>query len=199
LPQIEERMKNIVVLNGHPDKESFCTALANLYEQGAVEAEAICSRIDLVDLQFDPILRYGYRKRSELEPDLLDACEKIANADHIVIVFPTWWGTLPALLKGFIDRVFLPGFAFQKKENSSMWDKLLKGKSARVIITMDAPCWWDRIVYRRPGYNTIKHSILQYCGIRPVSVSTFAMVGSASGAKRERWKNKVFDLGKKMK
>ena len=107
-------MKKIVVINGHPDKESFCSALAEQYKIGADSSKANCQLIHLADLEFSPNLKYGYRKRTELEPDLLMAWELIKEADHIVWVYPVWWGSLPAIMKGFIDRLFLPGFAFKK-------------------------------------------------------------------------------------
>lgn len=113
-------MRKILLINGHPDKESYCFALAQSYKKGAVESGAEIQEIVLADLQFSPILQFGYRKRTELEPDLLDAWDKIQWADHLVWVYPVWWGALPALLKGFIDRVFLPGFVFKKRENS-LW------------------------------------------------------------------------------
>ncbi len=81
-------------------------------------------------MQFNPNLQFGYQKRIELEPDLLGAWEKIKWADHLVWIHPVWWGGLPAITKGFIDRVFLPGFAFKYRENSVWWDRLLKGKTA---------------------------------------------------------------------
>jgi multimeric flavodoxin WrbA len=106
-------MKKILIINGHPDKESLCTEFAKSYKAGAEKSSADCTLINLIDLNFDPILYYGYRKRTELEPDLLKVQQDILNADHLVFVYPTWWGTYPALLKGFIDRVFLPKFAFE--------------------------------------------------------------------------------------
>ena len=95
----------------------------------------------IAGLKFNTNLQFGYKKRIELEPDLFEAWEKIKWANHLVWVHPVWWGGLPAITKGFIDRVFLPGFAFQYRENSVWWDKLLKGKTAHIIITLDQPSW----------------------------------------------------------
>ena len=113
-------MKRILFINGHPDGGSFNAALAEAYRKGAVETEAEVREIIVRELKFNPSLQYGYRKRTELEPDLLMAQECIRWAEHLVWIYPVWWGSLPALLKGFIDRVFLPGFAFKKRENS-LW------------------------------------------------------------------------------
>ena len=126
-------MKKILIINGHPDAESFNAALAEAYKKGAIESGAEVKEIVVRELQFNPNLQFGYRKRTELEPDLLEAQAKIKWAEHLVWIYPVWWGSLPAILKGFIDRTFLPGFAFEKIENSVWWDKLLKGKSERII------------------------------------------------------------------
>ena len=110
--------KKILIINGHPFKESLNFALAEAYKKGAAESGAEIKEINIADLQFNPNLQYGYRKRTELEPDLLESWEKIKWAEHLVFVFPIWWGGMPAMLKGFFDRLFLPGFAFQYRENS---------------------------------------------------------------------------------
>jgi len=110
-------MKKILIINGHPDKKSFCFALAESYKKGADMSGSECKLVHLIDLEFNPILTFGYRVVSELEPDLQKNQQDILDADHLVIVYPNWWGTYPALLKGFIDRVFLPNFAFKYHEN----------------------------------------------------------------------------------
>jgi NAD(P)H dehydrogenase (quinone) len=110
--------KQILIINGHPDKESFCFGIANAYKKGILNSDAALKEINIRDLKFNPNLEFGYRKRTELESDLLEAQEKIKWANHIVWIYPVWWGSYPAILKGFIDRVLLPGFAFQKRENS---------------------------------------------------------------------------------
>ncbi len=115
-------MKNILIINGHPHKESLNFGLAEAYKKGALESGYHVEEIIIADLNFNPNLQYGYQKRMELEPDLLDAWEKIKRADHMVWVHPVWWSGLPAITKGFIDRLFLPGFTFKPRENSVWWD-----------------------------------------------------------------------------
>ena len=188
-------MKNILVINGHPDKESFCSALAERYKKGATAAGATCKLINLIDLDFNPILTYGYRKISILEPDLIKVQQDIVAANHLVFVYPTWWGTYPALLKGFLDRVFLPGFAFKYHLNGPFWDKLLKGKVARLIVTMDSPTWYNFLVYRSPGHNSMKRAILEFCGVKAVRITSFAPMRSSSDKKRKQWLNEVETLG----
>ena len=149
-------MKNILIINGHPDKESFCFAIAESYNTGAIKASTNVKLVHLIDLKFNPILTYGYRIISELEPDLVQMQQDILWADHLVFVYPNWWSTVPALLKGLFDRIFVPGFAFKYKENSPFWDKLLKGKTARLIVTMDTPKWYYWLINKNSGHNAMK-------------------------------------------
>lgn len=191
--------KKILLIHGHPDSESFNRALAHAYKKGALESGAEVREIFVGELIFNPNLQFGYRKRTELESDLLDAQEKIKRADHLVWVFPVWWGGMPAVLKGFIDRVFLPGFAFQKRENSLWWDKLLTGKSARIITTMDQPTWYYWLVYKQPSTQMLKKTTLQFCGVSPVRVTSFGPIRLSSEAFRLKALKKVEGLGKKLR
>ena len=192
-------MKKILIINAHPDKESFCNSLVNEYKKGAIDSKAEVKELMLADLNFNLNLQYGYRKRTELEPDLIESWEMIKWADHLVWVYPVWWGSLPALLKGFIDRVFLPGFAFQKRENSVWWDKLLKGKTARIISTLDQPVWYYWLIYREPSNNAMKKLTLQFCGINPVKVTTIGPIRLSKEKFRRKWLEKVYHLGFKQK
>jgi len=191
-------MKRILIINGHPDKESFCFGLGECYKKGAESVGAECKLVNLIDLNFNPILMHGYRERTELEPDLLKIQQDILDADHLVFVYPTWWGTYPALLKGLIDRVFLPQFAFKYRDDSLFWDKLLIGKTARLIVTMDTPSWYYSLIYRSPGHNSMKKTILEFCGIKPVKIITFGPVKTSDERKRNNWLNITEKLGKKL-
>ena len=191
-------MKKIIIINGHPDKESFCFELAKQYKKGADSSGAECKIVNLIDLEFSPILKFGYRKRTELEKDLLKVQNEIRESNHLVFVYPTWWGTQPALLKGFIDRVFLPNFAFRYRENSLLWDKLLKGKTGRLIVTMDTPKWYYNFIYNRPGHNSMKKGILGFCGVKPVRITTLSPIKTSDKYKREKWLKQIERIGKKM-
>jgi NAD(P)H dehydrogenase (quinone) len=190
-------MKKILIINGHPDKKSFCFALAESYKKGAEKSGASCKVIHLIDVKFNPVLTFGYREVSELEPELIQTQKDISEAHHLVFVYPNWWSTYPALLKGFIDRVFLPNFAFKYHEKGPFWDKLLKGKTARLIVTMDTPKWYYWFINRRPGHNSMKIGILEFSGIKPVKMSVFTPVKSSTVLKRKKWLEEVEDLGKK--
>lgn len=187
--------KKILIINGHPNKESLIAALATAYRKGAETTDAEIREIVIADLRFNPNLQFGYRKRMDWEPDLADAWEKIQWADHLVWLHPVWWGGLPAITKGFIDRVFLPGYAFRYKPDSVWWDKLLKGKTAHIITTLDQPGWYYRLAYGRPSVNQLRKSTLQFCGISPVRVSYIGIVKTSDQEKRSKWLQKAEQLG----
>ncbi|OFZ28932.1 MAG: NADPH:quinone reductase [Bdellovibrionales bacterium RIFCSPHIGHO2_01_FULL_40_29] len=187
--------KRILIIQGHPDEQSFNHALHLAYKKGATRAGAEIQEIFVSQLTFNPNLRYGYRQRTDLEPCLIEAQNKIKWAEHIVLVYPVWWGSLPAILKGFFDRVFLPGFAFKKRENSLWWDKLLSGRSARVISTLDQPPWFYWLLNGSPSDKAIKRMTFDFCGIKPVRITNIGPIRLSSEKFREKWLNKIEDLG----
>ncbi|MEI2271524.1 NAD(P)H-dependent oxidoreductase [Sphingobacterium sp. ML3W] len=189
--------KKTLIINGHPNRESFNFGIVAAYKEGAKESGAEVRSINIAELNFNPNLQFGYQKRTELEPDLLQAWEDILWAEHLVWVHPVWWGGLPAIMKGFIDRLFLPGFAFQYRENSLFWDKLLKGKSARIITTLDQPGWYYALVYGKPSVNQLKRSTLLFCGISPVKVTYIGIIKTSDLTKRNKWLFKIKQLGQK--
>jgi len=189
-------MNKILIINGHPDKDSFCFGLAAAYKKGALSSGAEVKEIVIRDLNFNPNLQFGYQKRTELEPDLVSSWEKILWADHLIWVHPVWWGGLPAIAKGFVDRLFLPGFAFQYRENSVWWDKLLTGKTAHIITTLDQPSWYYRFVFGRPSVNQLKKSTLEFCGIKPVKVTYVQPIRNSKIEFRNNWLQKAEVLGK---
>ncbi len=188
---------NVAVILGHPDSQSLSSAIARAYARGAEDRGATVRVIDLAGLTFDPVLWHGYSEVQPLEPDLLEAQRTIHWADMLVFAYPTWWGTTPALLKGFIDRVFLPGFAFKYRENSRLWDKLLAGRSARLLVTMDTPGWYYRWVVRQPGHQMMRRSILGFSGVKPVRISRFGAVRGAADDTRRQWLDQARKLGER--
>lgn len=187
----------ILIINGHPDPQSYCKALSESYAEGARKSGGTVEMIDLSEIEFNPNLRYGYRQRTELEPDLLKAQELIRWADHLVFVYPTWWGTMPAVMKGFFDRVFLPGFVIKYRDNSPLWDKLLKGKSAQLIVTSDTPRLYNILVYRESGHRIMKSNILKFTGVSPVRVTEISPIRKSTDEFRQKWLDKVNKMGMK--
>lgn len=172
----------IYLLLGHPDTSSFDGALTDAYEEAALAAGHEVRRHNAGDLHFDPVLHHGYNEIQDLEPDLLAAQQNIAWCEHWVLVYPVWWGSVPAILKGFFDRALTPGFAFHYHETDPMWDALLKGRSAQIITTSDAPNLWTLFAYRNSDLGTVKNAVLEFCGIRPVKVKRFDRMKGRSEA-----------------
>jgi hypothetical protein len=191
-------MAKVLIICGHPVGESFVAALCRAYAEGAKGAGHEVRVLMLHELKFDPILR-GRKNPMPLEPDLAAAQESIKWCEHLVVGYPTWWGSFPALLKGFIDRTILPGFGYKYREGSVMWDRLLTGRSARVIVTMDAPSLYDLLVYWASSRRTMTHPVLRFCGFSPVRTTTFSRVKFSSPAKREGWLESMRRLGAKAK
>lgn len=188
--------RKILVILGHPRSESLCASLAQAYADGARQAGAQVRFLSVGQLAFNPAFQ-GYGAVQPLEPDLQTAQADISWARHLVWVYPIWWGAMPAVLKGFIDRVFLPGYAFKYRKDSPWWDRLLAGRSAELLVTMDSPPWYFRWVTRMPGHHQMKKAILEFCGIRPVKVHSFGPVRSASPAQLAQWVDQARTLGKR--
>ena len=187
--------KRILVILGQPQRQSFGAALAQAYAEGARASGAEVRELFLGDLKFDPAGAMNHSSQPALETDLVMAQEAIKWAEHLVFAYPIWWGTIPALLKGFIERVFLPGFAVNFRDNSPLWDKLLTGRSAHLIVTLNTPSWVYRWVYGRPGHNTMKKTILEFCGIKPVRITEVGPVRNSTDAKRKQWIAQIRALG----
>ena len=193
-------MKKILLIDGHPDETRLTSALMSVYRSGAEEAGYQVSQIVIRELAFEPNLQFGYKQRLELEPDLLAAIDAIKTCDHMVWVHPVWWGGLPALLKGFIDRTFLPSIMFDYNEaklGGMGWDGYLEGKSARIIATMDTLKILYRLLYSAPSVNQLKKTTLEFCGVKPVKVTQFAPVKGSTQEKRESWIKTAYMLGLK--
>ncbi len=180
-------VRKVLILQSHPDPDSFGAALGAAYGHGAASAGAGVTLLSLGSLSFDPILHGGFRGDQPLEPDLVRAREAIEAADHLVFQFPVWWGNLPALLKGFVDRLFLPGWAFQQVPGRALPRGLLAGRSARVVSTMDSPWWWYRIKHGRAAHRALIGATLHYVGITEVQQTTVYRLRTLSAEQRAGW------------
>lgn len=179
---------NVLLILGHPRKDSLCAALCDAYREGAIQAGARVETLVLADLAFDPNVRVESPEQQRYEPDIIHARELIDRADHLVFVYPTWWGTMPALLKGFLDRVITPDFAFRFIDDSpSDWERLWTGKSAQIITTMDTPPPVYRWLYRQPGNNAMRHATLGFCGVTPVRTLVFGSVKASTPLQYKTW------------
>lgn len=190
------KSKRIFILLGHPDSgpEPLSRQLADQYEATARSAGHEVRRTDLSALQFDPILHKGYRARQELEADLLKVQEDMTWCEHFVLFFPNWWGGMPALLKGMWDRMFLPRFAFSMWKNKMGWTPLLKGRSARVVITCSNPVILDHLAFGDFSAS-IKRSLLAFAGFATNVTAIGRSERLSEGAKLRVFK-KVSELGR---
>lgn len=175
----------ILILDGHPNDNSLVASMARKYLETATQKGHEVQLIAVRELAFSPNLNGGFGKGQELEPALVRAQELLKWADHSVWIYPNWWGTFPALLKGFIDRTFLPGFAFKYK-GGGFPEQLLKGKTAQIIMTLDTPIWFYYLFMRAPGLKIMKSGILGYCGIKVNSIKLFGPIRGTSASDREK-------------
>ena len=190
--------KKVFILLGHPDKDSFNCTLADEYQKGAEEAGHEVRRMNLSDMQFDPILHYGYRLIQALEPDLLSFQENMRWCDHFAIFYPSWWSTMQALVKGLFDRTWLPGFAYHFT-GEFFWKKLMKGKSATMVVTSDTIPFAQTFIFG-DTINELKRGILWFAGFSPIYVRRFGYLKHfGSTGRRERIKYKIRKFGRKAK
>jgi len=183
----------VFILLGHTDRETLSGAFADCYEMNARAAGYEVRRQNLGEMVFDPVLHEGYKKIQALEPDLHAFCENVEWADHLVIVYPTWWSGMPALLKGLFDRAWLPHKAFNFADHGLTWKKLLSGRTARIITSANTSPWLLRFMYGSPT-AMLELAILRFAGVRARS-TLFGPSERASERARERWFRKVARLG----
>jgi len=193
--------KRIVIIQGHPDPDQkrFCHALGWNYEEGAIEGGHEVRTIDVARLDF-PLLRTQRDFESGKAPAVIrEAQEDIRWANHIVIIYPLWLGTLPALLKGFFEQTFRHGFALQPTKTGGGMKRLLKGRSARIIVTMGMPSTVYRVYFRAHGLKSLESSVLGMVGIRPIHATLFGLIANRSDKYRARCLEEVRQLGIKAK
>jgi len=190
--------KRIVIIQGHPDPsgDRFCHALADAYATGARQAGHSLDRIEVARVQFPLLHTKEDFEQGIVEPALAPAQRLIGAADHLVFIYPLWLGTLPALLKAFLEQVFRPGFAFTLTPRGGMTRKL-KGKSARIVVTMGMPVLFYRWYFGAHGLKSFERSILKFCGISPIRETLFGLVESRGDKKRKRWLEQMSELGRR--
>lgn len=188
--------KRIVIIQGHPDNSQrhFGHALVTVYAEAAQRAGHEVRQITVAALSF-PLLRTADDfQQSSPNEDIARAQVDIRWANHLLIVYPLWLGSMPALLKGFFEQVFRPGFAFPPAGAGKIWQKQLHGKSCRIVVTMGMPAWLYRWYFAAHSLKSLERNILGFCGIGPIRESLIGMVEGAAG-KREKWLAKMRQLG----
>lgn len=193
--------RRILVIVGHPDKDPrrLCRALADAYAEGAKSAGHRVRRIDVATLDFPLLKTMQEFEHGPLPPCIEAAAEAIVEAEHIVFVFPLWLGTMPALLKAFLEQVMRPGtaFAYPATQSGGFAKTLLDGRSARVVVTMGMPAFLYRLWYLGHGIAGMRRNILNFVGIGPVRETLYGMVEAAGDARRRKWIAAMRRLGAK--
>ena len=186
-------MKNILILNGNPKPNSFADSLVDAYECTAKETANIRT-FRLSEMDFNPDLSFGYDQVQPLESCLEAFTNALLWADHLVLIAPIWWGSVPAKLKGLFDRVFLPGVTFKFEQNSLLPTPLLTDKTARVILTMDTPQELAQEL-AKPVVEQLCRYTLEYCGFEKPKVNFFGSVILSDDNQKSNWKTTVAELG----
>lgn len=196
--------RRIVVIQGHPDPDGrrLCRALAAAYAEGARGAGHEVELIDIAALDFPLLRSQASFEREPVPESLRPACQAILAAEHIVLVFPLWLGTMPALVKAFLEQVMRPGMAFSAPEEGpgkgrgKRWPSgLLSGRSARLVVTMGMPAFAYRWWYGAHGLRGLERSILGFLGVAPIRETLFGMVDAVGEAKRAGWLRRMRGLG----
>jgi len=197
--------RRVLVIVGTPLPDTLTHALAGSYVDAARAAGA---EVRVIDLAHDPIPDHP-RSRDQLRapradrPDDLPLDADVARylddvfwADHIAVFHPQWWGTVPAALKAFIDRVFLSGATFRYRERSPLSDRLLRGRTARIVMTMDSPRFWNRLVYRGAAEASLTRATFGYCGVRTIGITRLTPVRFSDETARRGWIERVAGHGR---
>lgn len=190
-------MKHIVVVQGHPDAQArhFGHALADEYVKGCEDGGHAVRRIEVARLSF-PLLRTKEDFEKEAPPGAIaEAQDIIRGADHLVIIYPLWLGSMPALLKAFFEQVFRPGFAFEYRNSGSPAKKLLTGKSTRIIVTMGMPALVYRWIFFAHSVKSLRRNILGFCGIRPIKSTLIGSIEGMNEKQRMGWLDEMRKLG----
>lgn len=189
------RPRRLAIIDGHPDPDPgrFDHALAESYARGAAAAGHEQRHIKVAELEFPLIASRHDWEGHYVSADIRHAQETIAWADHLLIVYPLWLGDMPALLKGFLEQVMRPGFAFRPREGK-LPEKMLKGRSAQIVVTMGMPALFYRAFYGAHSVKSLERNILKFVGISPVQ---HLLIGNVEGdaATRESWLEELFGLG----
>jgi putative NADPH-quinone reductase len=192
-------IRKVAIIQGHPDagEVHLCHALADAYAEGA-QTRVPVNRIEVAKLEF-PLLRCKEDWEMGNLPAGLEASRTaVAESDHLVFVFPLWLGTMPAMLKAYLEQLMRPGFAFSARSGPKGWRPALRGRSARIIVTMGMPAAYFKWYYLAHGVKVLDRNILRFCGFAPVRETYFGMIERTSVRSRAKWLAQVRKLGEQL-
>lgn len=189
--------KRILLLQGHPDVRTrhLCHALEDAYAAGAQAAGHTVRRLQVAKLDFPLLRSQAEWEHGALPPALAPAQADIVWAEHLVLFFPLWLGDMPAVLKGFLEQVARPGFAFKAGRENGFGHKGLSGRSARVVVTMGMPALVYRWYFRAHSVKSLERNVLGFVGFAPVKETLIGMVDRLDDDGVADWKAKVDRLG----
>jgi putative NADPH-quinone reductase len=189
--------KHIVIIQGHPDAavRHYGHALADEYAKGAEDGGHEVKRIDVAQLDF-PLLRTKDDFEKGVAPEAIKQAQAtISWADHLVILYPLWLGSMPALLKAFLEQVLRPGFAFEYQKSGGIAKKLLTGRSARIVVTMGMPAFVYRWVFFAHSLKSLRRNTLWFCGIGPIRSTIIGSIEGMTEKQRAAWLDEMRGLG----
>ncbi|WP_415922477.1 NAD(P)H-dependent oxidoreductase [Tateyamaria sp. SN6-1] len=190
--------KRITVLDGHPGTQSLSRLFTDTYTQAAQEAGHDVRVVRLSDLEFDMDFGDGgYSHWKPLEPQIEAVLKDLEWADHVVMSAPIWWGGLPAKLKGLLDRILLPGRAYDTRNLNrlGMPSPMLTGKTGRIILTSDSPRWYLRMVHGSALLRQLTGQVFGFVGIKPTRFTYFSGASHPKPGLVERWTREVQKIG----
>jgi putative NADPH-quinone reductase len=190
--------RHILIIQGHPDasERHFGHALAGAYAEAAQDAGHAVRQVEVASLDF-PLLRSARDwERDEPPPALAEAQRLMRWADHLVFFFPLWLGDMPALLKGFLEQVARPGFAFRPHASGGLGEKLLAGRSARVVVTMGMPALVYRFYFRAHSVRSLERNVLGHLGFSPIDETLIGRVAALDDPALVRWLATMRRLGR---
>lgn len=187
-------MKKILVVDCHPKKESFSHGLFEQYIKGALDAGHDVKSIRLSEMEFEIDLGEN-SKDNELEASIVEFQEHLTWCEHVMFVYPLWWGFMPAKMKGLIDRAFLPQYAYAYDGKSALPQKLLKGRSVDVLVTSDTPYFYFKWLYRAGAFKIMRMQIFEFVGMKPVKLTMFSPLRHSSENKRKQWLKQAWKMG----
>jgi NAD(P)H dehydrogenase (quinone) len=186
--------KRVLILAANPKADSFTNYLAETYANSAKKKHEV-QLIRLPDMEFNMDLSGGYTEQHALEESLQSFQASLEWCEHLVIFTPIWWGSVPAKLKGLIDRTFLPGFAFQYEKGKTIPKKLLQGRTARIVMMMDTPPWYYVLLQGAPAVRQLKAATLKFVGFKSVKHNMIGPIISSTSGARTKWINNISKLG----
>lgn len=189
--------RRIVVVQGHPDADArhLGHALADAYAASASAAGHLLRRVEVARLDFPLLRSQADWQHGHVPPALAPVQQDVLWAQHLVFFFPLWLGDMPALLKGFLEQLARPGFAFKEAEGNPFGAKGLSGRSARVVVTMGMPALVYRWLYRAHSLKSLQRNVLGFVGIAPVSETLIGGVDNLGEAGVQRWLERMRELG----